>query len=98
MLAAIICWLFVRDKNWCTLKKICSHFIVDEKNVLDALDKCLYELKNILPEDDQYEVDDLLEEIEMIEVEDDDFEEHIDYILNELYDICDYNNIWIPLQ
>jgi len=39
MLAAIICWLFVRDKNWCTLKKICSHFVVDEKNVLDALDK-----------------------------------------------------------
>lgn len=71
---------------------------LDKQGILDALDKCLYELKNILPEDDQYEVDDLLEEIEMIEVEDDDFEEHIDYILNELYDICDYNNIWIPLQ
>ena len=39
MLAGIITWLFVRDKNWCTLKKICNHFIIDEKDILDALDK-----------------------------------------------------------
>ena len=39
ILASIISWLFVREKGWCTLKVICNHFVVDEREVLEAIEK-----------------------------------------------------------
>ena len=79
------------------LRQAITADVLDKQAVLDALNDCLFELKKILPEDDQYEVDDLMEEVEMVEVEDDDFIEHIDYILESFYDICDAYDIWVIL-
>ena len=39
VLAGIISWLFVKDKKWCTLKAICAHFALDEKELLLVFEK-----------------------------------------------------------
>lgn len=67
--------------------------------VLNAIKTCCEELKTILGEDD-VSVKDLIDDcdfyIDTIDTEED--ESNIDYCLDKLYDICDGNNIWIPLM
>ena len=67
--------------------------------VLNAIKTCCEELKTILGEDD-VSVNNLVDDcdfyIDTIDTEED--ESNIDYCLDQLYDICDGNNIWVPLM
>lgn len=41
--------------------------------------------------------DDLLDDLEILDLEDDDAADQLDYILEEFYDLCDVYRVWIPI-
>lgn len=80
----------------------------DYEAVLDALVDCWNELHRRFPDD--YDEQDLNDDLDDIENERDnlenyedydmafeDVEDNINYILNNLYDFCDYKRVWIEI-
>ena len=67
--------------------------------VLNQIKVCCEELKSYLGEDDTF-IQDLIDDcdfyIDTIDTEED--SDNIDYCLDKLFNICDDNNIWVPLM
>lgn len=68
----------------------------DAAGTKDALLDACESLKE-LDEDLEYDMEDLEDELSLHDPDEDDFEESIDYVLDNFYDICDANRIWIPI-
>jgi len=47
--------------------------------------------------DAEYDMESLLDESELWDIYDEDFEDEMNYCLDELFDICDAYRIWIPV-
>lgn len=80
----------------------------DPGAVLEALKSCFRELHRKLPEDfDEYDLDEVFDDIDnerdnLYNYEDYDMTyqdvlDNIDYILNNLYDICNALDVWIDV-
>lgn len=81
----------------------------NNEHTLVALKKCYEEIHNLIPE--IYDEDELEKDIEEINNQIDncknyeeygmterDCENEINYMLNQFYDFCDYNQIWINMN
>lgn len=71
----------------------------DYNGVRDTLIACYKEIAEKRPDviEDEYELNDYIESIEILDANDDDIEDSLDYELSEFYDLCDANNIWVNL-
>lgn len=69
----------------------------DAKKVLSLIDKAYKELLNQGIIDDT-EYSSYTDDFTLYSPDDEDFEENVDYELENLYDLCDYSRVWIPLQ
>lgn len=67
----------------------------DAEGVKDALLDACESLKR-LDKDFKYDMKNIEDELSLHDPDEDDFMESIDYILDNFYDICDDNRIWIP--
>lgn len=68
----------------------------DYEAVCDAfIDVCTWIQVNV--PDAEYDMDSLLDESELWDTDDEDFEDEMNYCLDELFDICDAYRIWIPV-
>jgi len=83
----------IEDEDYATLKS--------------TLMDCYREINQLIPDDfEEYELEDKLEELEILDTEPDeeidideqDVEDNWNYELDTFYDICDAYNIWIPLE
>lgn len=92
------------ERNWKTnlingeaLRKAIDDEDYDE--VRDTLIACYKEIAEKRPDviEDEYELNDYIESIEILDADDDDIEDSLDYELSEFYDLCDANNIWVNL-
>lgn len=68
----------------------------DAMGVLDCIEDCYGELldKGFI---DDYDYESAIEDFELYDAEDDNIEENVDYELDNLYDLCDYLGVWIPI-
>lgn len=81
----------------------------DSKNTLNCLRKCYEEIHKLMPDlydeddlaDDISEIDnqlDNLENYEEYDMTEEDCQDEINYLLQDFYDYCDDNRIWIGLK
>lgn len=79
----------------------------DYATLKSTLMDCYREINQLIPDDfEEYELEDKLEELEILDTEPDeeidideqDVEDNWNYELDTFYDICDAYNIWIPLE
>ena len=80
----------------------------DYDSVLTELKSCWKEINNNFPEEfDESDLDEVLEDIdnerdnlynyEDYDMDFEDVEDNINYLLNDLYDFCDAFNIWVEI-
>lgn len=79
----------------------------DYGQIKNSLIAAYKEIHEVMPEKfDEYDLENKLEDLEYldtepdadIEISEDDIRENFDYELSDLYDLCDYLNIWVSLE
>ena len=87
-------WKYQLDAEGKLLRDTLDLEEVDVELIKKVIKVNLFALKKLLPED-EFEINDLIDEVDTISDTDDDYEESIDYVLDKFYDFCDINSVWV---